>query len=82
MSEEETAAIQHRKALERVCKYPVEELHTRSVVLCKNEGSAIENEDSSIENDDFSIENEGSAIENEDSSNDASTNKRVLLLKQ
>ena len=31
LSESETAAIQHRKSLERVCRYPVEELHSRAV---------------------------------------------------
>ena len=31
LSESETAAIQHRKSLERVCRYPIEELHSRAV---------------------------------------------------
>jgi hypothetical protein len=31
LSEEETAAIQHRKSLEHVCRYHVDELHARAV---------------------------------------------------
>ena len=31
LSPEEKAAIEHRKALERVCRYPVDELHARAV---------------------------------------------------
>jgi hypothetical protein len=41
LAPEEKAAINHRKALERVCRYPVQELHSRAVAAEAEIGALV-----------------------------------------